>query len=147
MAIVNNLSASNQKRDRLVNNRNGFTYAANITILSFALILFNVLDDNILQFRYLCLIALSIGSFSSVFYMLNINEPRLTREAKEYDEIYKRDIIGEVKAPETAGTIKSSGKDWKEWLSDTNFYIHGLVYMLVRIAVNVTMTVQPFYLN
>jgi hypothetical protein len=45
MAIVNNLSASNQKRDRLVNNRNGFTYAANITILSFALLLFNVVDD------------------------------------------------------------------------------------------------------
>lgn len=47
MAIVNNLSASNQKRDRLVNNRNGFTYAANITILSFALFLFNVIDDKI----------------------------------------------------------------------------------------------------
>jgi Na+/melibiose symporter-like transporter len=78
MAIVNNLSASNQKRDTLVNNRNGFTYAANITILSFALVLFSVIDDKINQFRYLCLIALFIGSFSSVFYIVNINEVRLT---------------------------------------------------------------------
>jgi hypothetical protein len=31
-------------------------------------------------------------------------------------------------------------------LTDANFYIHALVYMLVRIAINVTMTVQPFYL-
>lgn len=27
------------------------------------------------------------------------------------------------------------------------FYVHGVVYMAVRIAVNVTMTVQPFYLQ
>lgn len=45
MAIVNNLSNSNQMRDKLVNNRNGFTYAANITVLSFALLLFNVVSD------------------------------------------------------------------------------------------------------
>ena len=99
MAIMNNLSASNQKRDRLVNNRNGFTFAANITILSFALILFNTVDDKILQFRYLCLIAMSIGAFSSIFFMLTINEPRLTKEAKEYDAIYKRDVLGEVAKP------------------------------------------------
>ena len=85
MAIVNNLSASNQKRDRLSNNRNGFTYAANITVLSFALLLFNVVSDPKKQFRYLCLIAMSIGAFSSIFYVLNINEVRLTKEAKEYD--------------------------------------------------------------
>ena len=38
---------------------------------------------------------MSIGAFSSLFYMLNINEVRLTKEAKEYDEIYKRDVLGE----------------------------------------------------
>lgn len=37
-------------------------------------------------------------------------------------------------------------KDWKGWLSEGQFYIYGVVYMLVRIAVNVTMSVQPFYL-
>ena len=34
-----------------------------------------------------------------------------------------------------------------DWVKDPNFYIHGLVYMLVRIAINVTMTMQPFYLD
>ena len=46
----------------------------------------------------------------------------------------------------SASTGKKS-KDWKAWLKEGNFYIHGMVYMLVRIAVNVTMTVQPFYLT
>lgn len=40
-----------------------------------------------------------------------------------------------------------NGKDWKAWLKEGAFYNYGLVYMLVRVAVNVTMTVQPFYLN
>jgi hypothetical protein len=30
---------------------------------------------------------------------------------------------------------------WKDWLSEGSFYIHGIVYMLVRIAVNVTMVI------
>lgn len=37
-------------------------------------------------------------------------------------------------------------KTWKDWLKEGTFYVHGIVYMLVRIAVNVTMSVQPFYL-
>lgn len=37
-------------------------------------------------------------------------------------------------------------KTWKDWLKEGNFYVHAVVYMLVRIAVNVTMSVQPFYL-
>ena len=38
-------------------------------------------------------------------------------------------------------------KDWIGWLKEGTFYLHGAVYMIVRIATNVTMTVQPFYLN
>jgi Na+/melibiose symporter-like transporter len=37
-------------------------------------------------------------------------------------------------------------KEWHIWFSEGQFYIYGVVYMLVRIAVNVTMSVQPFYL-
>jgi hypothetical protein len=87
------------------------------------------------------LIALSIGAFSSIFYILNINEPKLTQEAKDYDLVYKRDVLGEVQSYEAKDLIKVGGKDAKAWLSDVNFYIHGVVYMVVRIAVNVTMTV------
>jgi Na+/melibiose symporter-like transporter len=42
---------------------------------------------------------------------------------------------------------KKVNKNWKAWLKEATFYIHAFVYMLVRIAVNVTMTVQGFYLK
>ena len=37
-------------------------------------------------------------------------------------------------------------KVWSDWLTEGQFYMYGAVYTLVRIAVNVTMSVQPFYL-
>jgi hypothetical protein len=46
-----------------------------------------------------------------------------------------------AKAKENVG-----GKSPSDWLKEGTFYVHGFVYMIVRIAVNVTMTVQPFYL-
>jgi Na+/melibiose symporter-like transporter len=45
MAIVNSLTHSNRKRDKMVNQRNGFTYAANITVLGAALIVFSVVNS------------------------------------------------------------------------------------------------------
>ena len=39
------------------------------------------------------------------------------------------------------------GKQWYEWMKEAPFYIYGFVYMFVRIAINVTMTMQPFYIT
>ena len=41
----------------------------------------------------------------------------------------------------------SKNKNWKQYAKSGNFYLHGMVYMLARIAVNVTMSIQPFYLK
>ena len=40
MAVVNSLTYDQGKRDVMINMRNGFTYAANIAMLSFSLVLF-----------------------------------------------------------------------------------------------------------
>jgi len=45
MSIVNSLSLVEEKRDIMVNQRNGFTYAANITVLSGALVIFSAFPD------------------------------------------------------------------------------------------------------
>ena len=41
----------------------------------------------------------------------------------------------------------AQGKNWVAWLKEGTFYVHGVVYMLVRISINVTMTMQPFFLE
>ena len=51
------------------------------------------------------------------------------------------DIIGLPRLSQMSGNKQ---KDWKGWLKDGSFYVHGVVYMMVRIAVNVTMVIY-FY--
>lgn len=55
---------------------------ANLTVLSFAVGLFALINDEILQFRVLSLIIVVIGSLSSLFYIVTLKEPKLVKEAK-----------------------------------------------------------------
>ena len=90
------------------------------------------------------------GTCTSLFFMSVIQEPILTKMASELEREYKIKTMGEgalkieddAKAKENVG-----GKSATDWLKEGSFYVHGIVYMVVRIAVNVTMTVQPFYLE
>ena len=63
----------------MVNNRNGFTYAANITILTIALILFTCMHDSIDKFRIMTYIGLGLGLCTSTFYMCTIREVKLQK--------------------------------------------------------------------
>lgn len=96
MAIVNSLTYSNRRRDTLVNNRNGFTYGANITVLTLALIFFNVVHSSVKQFRLLSIITLIFGFASSIFYIVQIKEVSLSQEAKSLDKEYKKQVLGET---------------------------------------------------
>jgi len=70
----------------MVNNRNGFTYAANILVLTTALILFGTVDNSTLQFRILGVMCIGIGMFTNVFYLCLIRENKLSRDAIHYDK-------------------------------------------------------------
>jgi hypothetical protein len=76
--------------------------------------------------------------------MININEPKLSEEATRLEREYKVQVHGESSTRLEEASLNlsgASGKDWKTWLGKGTFYVHGMVYMLVRVAVNVTMTV------
>ena len=48
MSIVNELTFDQEKRDIMITSRNGFTYTANIFILSLALLMFSNVKDGVL---------------------------------------------------------------------------------------------------
>ena len=37
-------------------------------------------------------------------------------------------------------------KSWTAWFKESQFYAYAIVYIMVRMAVNVVMTVQSLYL-
>jgi Na+/melibiose symporter-like transporter len=90
MALVNSITFSTQRRDRLISLRNGFTYVANLTVLSIALVLFSLMKDQILQFRLLAIIIVVGGGCSSFFYIFTLKEPALVKEAKNLQKEFRR---------------------------------------------------------
>lgn len=166
MSIVNQLSYSQRRRDRMVNLRNGFTYVANICVLSVSLVLFVVFTNPATSFTILCLMCLGFGSVSSLFYSVTIREKTLSREAIEMEAAYKKDLGGPAvterinPTADLDGSVlgkedevmheevkKQTASQWRDWLKKPQFYIFGVVYMFARIALNSTATMMPLYLT
>uniref|UniRef100_A0A7S3JHT4 Major facilitator superfamily (MFS) profile domain-containing protein n=1 Tax=Euplotes harpa TaxID=151035 RepID=A0A7S3JHT4_9SPIT len=149
MSVVVSLTFSQGRRDKLVSLRNGFTYIANLFTLLVAIAFILTIDDQILTFRLLAYTLTFIGLFTSALFIFFVPEVRLTALAIAYDKAYKKangmkDDIKEERP--SRATISEDVTSWTQWLTNGAFYIHGVVYMFARMAVNVTMTLTPFYL-
>jgi len=83
MSLVPSLTLSRKTRDQLNNSRNTFTYIANLSVLGFAVVLFEVLNDAFLQFKTLALGALGLGFVASLIFMMTVNEKQLTQDCKD----------------------------------------------------------------
>lgn len=148
MSVVVGLTYSQGRRDRLVSLRNGFTYGANLFTLVVAIIFILVIDNAIWTFRLLAYTLTAIGLVTSGFFIFGLPEATLTKEAIVYDKAYRRanDTREEDEKKPTRETETESVKSWKQWLVNGAFYVHAVVYTFARMAVNVTMTLTPFYL-
>ena len=154
MSVVVSISQSQTRRDRLVSLRNGFTYISSLVVLVLAGVLFKTIEDPTNQFRVLVYIITFLGFCLSLFYILfvGIQENRLTNDAQYYDQLYRRRNQSVVDRKdenenENRKTVSENVKDWKGWLKEGAFYVHGGVYMFARLAMNLTMTAIPFYLK
>lgn len=143
----------------MVNGRNGFTYAANIVVLSMALVLFLVVKSSMIQFRVMAIISAILGSCTTAFYIWYIRENKLSEEALVCEAAYKEKVAeaqrgrgSNAPLPEVAAKGDATeGKKTKvtacDWMKRPVFYIFGFVYMFARIALNSTATMMPFYLT
>lgn len=150
MSVVVSLTYSQGRRDKLVGLRNGFTYISNLCTLLVAIVYILLIDDQILTFRLLAYTLTLIGLFTSLFFIFFVPEARLSQEALTYDKAYKLANGGKSNDDENKNKNRQSVSEnissWTQWLTNGAFYIHAVVYMFARMAVNVTMTLTPFYL-
>ena len=140
----------------MINTKNAFTYAANVFILTLGLIMFatkaedgtSLREQSLHDFRIVTFIGLAIGLCTTMFYIVAIREVPLTEAAVECQIKYNSTTLtSEKSTTSTSSGTSTSGKDWRAWLGEGTFYIHGVVYVLVRMATNVNMAIQPFYLQ
>jgi len=166
MSIVNQLSNSNRMRDKLSSYRNGFIYGSNMLVLGTATYMFYSIDGEKLQYRYICYVATALSIAAAVFYIIKIDEVKLSAEAKRLEEEYQNNLLGQNTVElmgtnqvneSTELTMEKSDKEkdeeesvkghWSDWLKQPIFYIFGTVYTMARMALNITLAMQPFYLQ
>ena len=160
MSMVVTITLSQSRRDILISSRNGFTYASNLFTLIVAITFILTVNSGIWTFRLLAYTLTFIGLFTSFMFIFFVPEIQLSKDAIIYDKAYKK-ANGEKAMLESAvpeleqnNTDKDEAKKstteevktWRYWLTDGAFYVHAAVYTLARMAVNVTMTLTPFYL-
>lgn len=131
--------------------RNGFTYAANIFVLTLALVLFATVPNQVAQFRILALVCVSLGALTTLFYVSTVKEGELSRLAIEREAAYKQARAGGSPASQQSERAPEEelkmGKTAGDWLKDAPFYMFGCVYMFARISLNTTATILPLYLD
>ncbi len=87
------MTNSERKRDKLINFRTAFTYISNFFVLLASFVIFLVIDDAKLSFKILDIILTVVGLFCSLLYLCLVPEVKLSRQAKEFDHIYKTQSI------------------------------------------------------
>ncbi|CAD8211174.1 unnamed protein product [Paramecium pentaurelia] len=92
MCLVPSLTCSRYKRDKLNSIRNTFQFIAVLIVYVTALIFFQLVNskngtDSEQAFQYLSLICVAIGTATSVFFIIQINEPKLTSDCTKYARI------------------------------------------------------------
>jgi Na+/melibiose symporter-like transporter len=72
----------------MINSRNGFTYLANIVMLSFSMVLFIFEEHSLMQFKVLAITCVILGVISNFFYINNVREQPLSAEAESKEKIF-----------------------------------------------------------
>lgn len=90
------------------------------------------------------------GIITTMIYIFVLKEPYLSKEAKRLQKEFKLNQTELYKAEEgekeRAKSMSMQVKAWYAWFKEGQFYLYGVVYTLVRMAVNVVMTVSSLYL-
>lgn len=169
MALLPSLTLSKQKQEKMTRLRTGFTFASQLLALALSLLIFYLFPQKLLQYRILAFSCAALGLVCSVLFLIFVKEVELTKNIKTYYKAIKRIIRIEDGAPidgyvssdmsdsEALSAIIAREKEdkdddeeeeiinWKYWMSRVDFYIYMLVYMFVRLAINISSSFISFY--
>lgn len=77
MSLVPSFTEDRQRRDRLNNLRNSFTFAANFIVLGLGLIIFSAIESQQGGLFLITAIGLGLGIAASIFFLWKIKEKEL----------------------------------------------------------------------
>ena len=168
MALVPSLSLNKKNKDLMIRIRTGFTFLAQTVALCISFLYFWLIKDKILQYELLAGTCIVIGVITSVVFLVLCREAVLSKNISKYlvrmrksltcvqtsnynsivDE--KESVAGSPAMQiqqSTSNPEEEKKMNWYDWLKIPNFYAYIFVYMFVRLSINITQSVIPFYME
>jgi Na+/melibiose symporter-like transporter len=152
MSLLPSISINRKNKDLMVRLRTAFTFVAQLSCLFLSFIIFYFVEDKFLQYSVLSLSCVFIGILTSFGFCFGCPEVALSKNIDKYYEEMKQKLQSEnqVANYETIPPIMApNASDYgvKYWLSKPLFYQYIIIYMLVRISINVTCSMLPYYME
>lgn len=161
MSLLPIISINKKNKDSMVRLRTGFTFISQFVSLVISFIIFTFVEDKQEQYSYLSLSCVIVGLITTCVFLVNCKEVKLSENIDKYvEEIRtslgksKEDNNNLLKYPITNETTIQLTKqstqeniDWSYWMKKTDFYAYMMVYMFVRLSINITGSMIPFYLQ
>ncbi|XP_020521950.1 major facilitator superfamily domain-containing protein 12 isoform X2 [Amborella trichopoda] len=129
MSMVNCITLNSTSRVALTSCRNAFTMVANLSLYTIAFVVFKVINgttsDGIeKQYRWIAYFSIFVGSCFVCLFLFGTKEPRLKQHSPRRS--HQRVL-------------------WNYWFQKILYYQVALVYVLTRLATNVSQALLAFY--
>ena len=167
MALLPSISINKKNRDYMVRLRTALTFTSQMVCLLLSFIIFYFISDKFVQYSVLSLLCVLLGTVTSIYFLFFCKEITLNRNIDKYYEEVKKAVnydsknktilkSGRYKDYDTIETnmltdsyLKKNNCEYgvKYWLSKPLFYKYIVVYMLVRLSINITCSMLPYYLE
>jgi Na+/melibiose symporter-like transporter len=173
MSLLPSLSLNKKKRDLMTRIRTAFTFISQTATLCLSFFFFWLIKDKIIQYQVLALSCTAIGLVASITFLILCKEHVLSRNIPVYIERMRTSLAVhdskysqkstnvntlEKKRNEDTGysatvdhvpeeEAKKNTLPWHFWLKQTDFWAYIFVYMFVRLCINMTQSVIPYYLE
>jgi len=171
MALVPSISINKKNKDLMIRIRTGFTFLAQTVALCISFFYFWLIKNKIVQYELLAGTCVLFGICTSVIFFVLCKEAALSKniplyltrmrdslrahiissninDKQENDNTDSIKMIsgGEIQQVSTTN-VEEKEMVWSDWLKKSEFYAYIFVYMFVRLSINVTQSVIPFYME
>ncbi len=159
MSLLPSISINKKNKDSMVRLRTGFTFISQFITLVLSFIIFDLVEDKFQQYSYLSLVCVFIGIITTSVFLIKCRETELSKNIERYVDEMRLSLNklnnDDFQTPASqgssneysTGTKKPEQINWAYWLKKTDFYAYMIVYMCVRLSINVTSSMIPYFLD
>lgn len=168
--LLPSITISICKQEYMTRMRTAFCFAAQLIALILSLIIFYFANDKSKQFTLLSFTCVTFGLIPTIMFLMFFRETELTKNISAYSKIIREELTArdsKMRELATPVNINSESEEavlnndsklesdrdetieqtlnWKYWTKKRGYFIFMLIYVFVRLSINIVGSMIPFY--